>query len=285
VQARSMTNAVAIALHACHRLRVVSLACLLIASSGAQAGAFIAGPENMMPVMASLASRASEISGMALRARTGEESSLITDVSRGKLPFAIVCRPLSDTERSSVESHLVGYDGVAVIVNGRNPVKNLETVQIAEIYTQRITRWNSVGGADKQIVPIVKETQILPRGVVGSLLPSSKTSEKGIHVVNADLPAILFVAVDPYAVGYVGIGEATRLIAEGARIKVITIGGKAPIPALMRNGAYPLSWPVYLITSRRLTEAERRIKTFLLGPNGRRAFAEAGVASVRDDKP
>ena len=289
VRAGSKSYAVANVAYVCQWFGTLLLVALLIASSAAQAGVFIAVPESMMPTMKRIASQASRKTGIELRARAGEESALIAEVSRGELPFAIVCRTLSDTERSAVEAHLIGYDGVALIVNGRNPVENLETDQITEIYAQRITRWKSVGGADKQIVPIMKEAQTLPISAAGSLLPSLKTPDSGAHVVNADLPAILFVAVDPYAVGYVGIAEATRLISEGARIKVITIGGKAPVPEHLRSGAYPYSWPVYLVTShitnRRLTEADQRMKTFLLGPEGKRAWADAGVAPARGDKP
>jgi len=235
--------------------------------------------------MKRMASHASEKTGMEWRVRTGEEASLIADVSRGKFPFAMVCRSLSDKERASVGAHLIGYDGIAVIVNGRNPVENLEAAQIAEIYAQRITRWKNVGGADKQIVPVVKEKQTLPQGAAGNLFIPLHAPDKGVHVVNADLPAILFVAVDPYAISYVGITEATRLIAEGARIKVINIDGKLPAPELLRNGAYSLSWPVYLITSRRLNESGSRVKAFLLGLEGARALAEAGLVSARGDKP
>ena len=40
------------------------------------------------------------------------------------------------------------YDGIAVIVNDKNPVENLTKDQIKAIYTGRITNWREVGGED-----------------------------------------------------------------------------------------------------------------------------------------
>lgn len=274
----------------CIRLRccfALAAGCLF-ASGGAQAEVVVAGPERAAPALASLAPQAARSVGVAVRVRAGNEGTLLADVSRGTVSLAIIDRDLSAAERTAVEARLIGYNGVAVIVNGRNPVTGLNADQLTGIFAQRIVSWKGVGGADKPIMRILKDASRLPRRAVGSLLSSLGAVEAGAagaQVVNDDLPAILFVAVDPYAIGYVGIADATKLISEGARVKIVAISGKTPEQNDVRSGAYSLSWPVYLVSSRSLTEEARRMKAFLLGSEGRRILAETGVVLPQDGTP
>lgn len=112
--------------------------------------------------------------------------------------------------------------GIVVIVNGRNPVAALRPEQVTDIYAQRVRRWAALGGRDKPIVRLVK------RGVhpaasefARSLGSAAGDGRSDAHLVDGDLAAILFVAVDPYAIAYVSAVEAERLIGEGVRIKIV----------------------------------------------------------------
>ena len=105
---------------------------------------------------------------------------------------------------------------LAIIVNGRNPVSTLERDQVAAIYQQRIQRWREVGGVDR---PIVRLTQgVSPFAGASGSEPVSGVSARP---VSSDLATILFVAVDPYAIGYVSAATARQLIREGARIRIV----------------------------------------------------------------
>lgn len=265
------------------RFGAAMLACLSLAGGGASAEVILAGPEYMHHSMERLVPLVSERTGVRLRVVIGEERALLSKLTRGAIPFVVVCRHLTDAERSGAALQRLGHDGIAVIVNGRNPVTHMEAARLTEIFSQRTTRWKDAGGADKPIVRVVKEKRALPYVAVGGVEPFPGESTAGAHVVNADLPAILFVAVDPYAIGYVGISEVARLISEGARVKMIAIDGMMPTSEHLGSGAYSLAWPVHLASGRRLAEAERKVKAFLLGPEGRRALFDAGMIAAQGD--
>lgn len=281
-----LLSAAATAARRARLLRAAVVAAAVVSGGAAQAEIVLPATECIFPNVERLASLIAGRAGLKVRVRAVEEQALLAGVTRGTVPLAFLCGPLPGPERSGMETHLVGYDGIAVIVNGRNPVADLERARLAGIYAQRIASWKDAGGGgDKPIVRIVKEARNLPRGPLGDLLSSPEGADSGAHVVNADLPAILFVAVDPYAIGYVGIAEAALLISEGARVKTVAIDGKAPSPEQVRSGAYPLAWPVYLVANRSLPGPESRLKAFLLGQEGRRALAEAGMLPARDGMP
>ena len=85
-------------------------------------------------------------------------SSGVQAVQEGRCDIGLASRALKDEEK---ESGLVGttlaLDGIAVIVNPKNPVADLDLETIAKIYTGEITNWKEVGGSDAEIVVIGRE--------------------------------------------------------------------------------------------------------------------------------
>jgi phosphate transport system substrate-binding protein len=53
---------------------------------------------------------------------------------------------------------VVANDAIAVIVNPENPVDHLTLEQVSQIYQGHITNWKEVGGEDRPIVSLSRET-------------------------------------------------------------------------------------------------------------------------------
>ena len=85
---------------------------------------------------------------------TGSGSG-IQAVSEGRCDIGLSSRALKDDEKASgLKETTLALDGIAIIVNPQNPVKDLTLEQIAKIYTGEITNWKDVGGNDAEIVLI-----------------------------------------------------------------------------------------------------------------------------------
>jgi phosphate transport system substrate-binding protein len=56
------------------------------------------------------------------------------------------------------EEIVVARDAIAVIVHRDNPVDHLTIAQLSDIYSGAIHRWSEVGGADRPIVRLSRET-------------------------------------------------------------------------------------------------------------------------------
>ena len=79
---------------------------------------------------------------------TGSGSG-IQAVSEGRCDIGLSSRALKDDEKASgLKETIVALDGIAIIVNPQNPVKDLSLEQIAKIYTGEITNWKDVGVND-----------------------------------------------------------------------------------------------------------------------------------------
>ena len=81
-------------------------------------------------------------------------SAGIQAVSEGRCDIGLASRDLRDDEKAELTGTVVAIDGIAIIVNKENGVKNLTLDQIAKIYKGEITNWKDVGGADAQATAV-----------------------------------------------------------------------------------------------------------------------------------
>ena len=67
-------------------------------------------------------------------------------------------RDLKDEEKAAgLKETQIAIDGIAVITNKKNTVKDLTLEQVKDIYTGKITNWKEVGGIVATIVVVSRE--------------------------------------------------------------------------------------------------------------------------------
>ncbi len=147
----------------------------------------------------------------------------------------------------------VARDAIAVVVNPANPVSGLTLQQISDIYTNKITNWRQVGGLDRPIVLLSRESNsgtyvyflenVIRLGKKSDLLFSSDTllmpSSQGISVeIEQNLNAIGYDGL-----GYVTAQQKTLGIARAAGAPYVL-----PSVATVNDGTYPISRPLFMYT-------------------------------------
>lgn len=76
----------------------------------------------------------------------------------GKTDIGNASRSLKDGEKEAgAVENVVAIDGIAVITDKANPVTDLTSEQLADVYTGKITNWKDLGGEDAAIVVIGRE--------------------------------------------------------------------------------------------------------------------------------
>jgi len=167
---------------------------------------------------------------------------------------------------------VVARDAIAVVVNPSNPVRALTLGQISDMYTGKITNWRELGGENRPIVLLSRESNsgtylyvlenVIRRGDPKcTLLFSPDTllmpSSEGISTE---------VRQNPNAIGYDGLGYVT------ADQEVVAVaadeGGPYVLPSIatVNDGSYPIARPLYMYTA---GEPVDQVKTYLewvLGP-------------------
>ena len=206
---------------------------------------------------------------------TGSGSG-IQAVSEGRCDIGLSSRALKDDEKAAgLKETIVALDGIAIIVNPQNPVKDLSLEQIAKIYTGEITNWKDVGGDDAEIVLIGREAGSGTRDGFESI-----TGTKDACAYRQELTStgdvINTVSQNPNAIGY------ASLSAVGESVKALTVGGVKASEATVKDGSYVVQRPFVLVTKEgtELSPAAQAFFDYAISPEVADIIANAGAVAA-----
>lgn len=222
----------------------------------------------------------------------GGSGTGIASLINGTADIANASREMKSEEVKAAQANgitpvefVVARDAIAVVVNPSNPVRALNLQQISDIYTGKITNWREVGGDDRPIVLLSRESNsgtyvYVLENVIRMGDPKSKLlftpdtllmpSSEGISTE---------VRQNPNAIGYDGLGYVTP------DQKVLAVARDAispyvlPSVATVNNGTYPISRPLYMYT---IGEPSGQVKAYLdwvLGP-GQKLVSKLGFVPL-----
>jgi phosphate transport system substrate-binding protein len=168
----------------------------------------------------------------------------------------------------------VALDGLAVVVNPKNPVSKLTVDQLAKIFTGRITNWKEFGGEDKKIVILSREVNsgthvYFKEHVLRKNDPNSKEEFAPTALLLSSSQAIADeVAGNSSSIGYYGMGYISSkqkpiMVAKDEKSEY-----EAPTIENVVNGKYPISRPLFLYTNGQLQGLVKKFVDFVLSKEG-----------------
>lgn len=206
---------------------------------------------------------------------TGSGSG-IQAVSEGRCDIGLSSRALKDDEKASgLKETIVALDGIAIIVNPQNPVKDLTLEQIAKIYTGEITNWKDVGGEDAEIVRIGREAGSGTRDGFESITETKDACQYRQELTSTG-DVITTVSQNPNAIGY------ASLAAIKDSVKALTVNGVAPTEATVKDGTYLVQRPFVLVTKEgaALSETAQKFFDFATSADAASIISAAGAVPV-----
>ena len=173
-------------------------------------------------------------------------------------------------------AHAIAMDGVCVVVHPSNPINALTTEQIRKIYKGETTNWKQVGGADKPIVVISRDTSSGTYETFHKLAMKKKKMAKSVEYVNSNPQAHARVKTTDGAIAYVGLGFLDDAV------KGLTVDGVKPGRDTIASGKYPLSRPLYFFTNGypKLGSLTHAFCTFYLTEKGQEIIEAKGFVPV-----
>ncbi len=103
----------------------------------------IAGSSSVSPVMEKLIEAYKTINATAsIELQTSDSTAGMTAAMNGTCDIGMASRELKESELSGLKPTAIALDGIAVIVNKDNPVNNLASARIKEIFIGEITKWD-----------------------------------------------------------------------------------------------------------------------------------------------
>ncbi|MFZ0035193.1 MAG: phosphate ABC transporter substrate-binding protein [Sedimentisphaerales bacterium] len=179
---------------------------------------------------------------------------------------------------------VVARDGIAVVVNPKNPVKELNMQQLAQIFTGTYTKWNQIGGGDKEILVFSRESSSGTYAFFQEHVLKNKDYTQRAKLMPATSAIIESVSTDEDAIGYVGLGYA---LSAKDKVKIIGVKADANSPAVMpsdktvTSGQYSISRPLYLYVPAKTKAEATAFVDFCLSKEGQEIVRKEGYVAIK----
>ena len=183
---------------------------------------------------------------------------------------------------------VVAKDAIAIVVNPNNPVNQLTIKQLSDIYSGKINNWSLVGGEDRVIVRLSRETNsgthvFFLENVIRMRNPNDKTlfstdtlllpSSEGITAETRD---------NPNAIGYDGLGYVTP------EVKVVAVGTNPSGPFLLpsansvNSGQYPIARDLYMYTDKQPSGAIADYIKWIMTAEAQAIVTQLGFVPIKN---
>jgi phosphate transport system substrate-binding protein len=223
----------------------------------------------------------------------GGSGTGIAALMNGTVDIANASRRISPVELQTAQARgydpvefVVAGDAIAIVVNRSNPIDRLTLPQISDIYSGKINNWNELGGEDRPIVRLSRETnsgthvfflqEVLRLGDPENrtlfsprtlLLPSSE----GISAEVRD---------NPNSIGYEGLGYITP------DLKVLAVARSDEHPFIFPSvetvhaGEYPIARDLYMYTIHQPVGEVLAYMEWILSPEAQQIITDLGFVPV-----
>lgn len=105
----------------------------------------VAGSTSVSPVMEKLAEAYKEIHpDVSIEIQSTGSSAGMQAAMEGTADLGMASRELKESELAELTPKVIAVDGIAVIVNNKNPLDNLTLEQVKSIYVGEITEWEQL---------------------------------------------------------------------------------------------------------------------------------------------
>ena len=204
--------------------------------------------------------------GMSSRKIKAKEVALLKD------RFGDLTRPMSE--------HILGLDGLAIIVNKANPIDNLNAEQLAGLFSGDITNWSQLGGDDLTVSLFARDGNSGTWDTFKNLVLKKYHKKLSSSATRYESSSKLsdLVAATPGGLGFIGLPYVRHAkllaVADDANSQSI-------LPTLFTVGTedYPLSRRLYFYTPATPSLFMRDFIEFTHSSDGQDIVKEAGFIS------
>ncbi|NPV80627.1 MAG: phosphate ABC transporter substrate-binding protein [Firmicutes bacterium] len=177
--------------------------------------------------------------------------------------------------------HKIALDGIAIVVHPSNSIRRLTIEQIKDIYTGKINNWKEVGGPDRKIVVVSRDTSSGTYEVFGELVLKGAKVRADALMQASNGAVASTVAGTPGAIGYVGIGYLNNKLKD---LEVSKDGHEwvKPSNATVISGDYPIARALFMFTNGWPTGLAAKFINFIQSPEGQKLVSEAGFVPLHE---
>lgn len=257
---------------------VVTMAIAMLVGCGNEKAKAVTtdGSTSMEKVIGALGESFQNETGIRFTYNPTGSGSGIKAVLEGRCDIGLSSRDLKEEEKASgLNTTVLAYDGIAIIVNPNNPVSNLSLEEVAKIYKGEITNWSALGGSDAEIVLIGREAGSGTRDGFETITGTEDACQYRQELTSTG-DVITTVSQNPDAIGYASVASVKDTV------KALTIDGVAVTEDAIKDGSYVVQRPFVLVTKsdEGLSEEAKKFFDYITSQEANDIISATGVVSA-----
>lgn len=211
-----------------------------------------------------------------------ENSKPVELVKSGRAQLAVTGKDEPD-----LQAFQVGWDGIVIMVNLANHMREITTQQIADIFSGKVRLWSEVGGPDTKILLIdrprnrnIRDAFEQQLGIAGKIPDATRVigaDDKVIKTVAGTLPPLS-------AVAFISMGPALEAVASGVAVRLLPVDKVEPEEPPVKDGRYKLRRPVLLLSKKDSNPTVDAFVAFTLSPDGQKIVDAEGYTPLEQKK-
>jgi phosphate transport system substrate-binding protein len=170
---------------------------------------------------------------------------------------------------------IVAYDCIVPVVHAQNPLANITLDQLKAMYKGKIKNWKEVGGPDKPIVIISRDTSSGTYEVWEEIVMKKERVFPGALLQASNGAIVQAVSKNPNAIGYIGVGYADK------SVKLLSVSGIVGSKETTLNKSFPISRPLYMYTPAQPAGDVKNFLDFVLSDKGQKLVEEEGFIPLK----
>lgn len=223
----------------------------------------------------------------------GGSGTGITSLANQTVDIANASRAIKPEEEDAMKANgidpvefVVARDAIAVIINPNNPVEKLTLQQISDIYSGKINNWSELGGEDRPVVRLSRETNSGTHVYfLENVLRLGKNEDKTLFSTDTLLlPSSEGITAEvhdnPNAIGYDGLGYVTP------DVKMILVAKDEASPYVLpseesvNNLTYPIARDLYMYTAGQPGKEIQAYLKWIMSPEAQEIVKELGFVPI-----
>lgn len=210
-------------------------------------------------------------------------SSLINETT----DIAMASRNISSKELDAakakgldIEEITIGFDGITLITNKSNPVKDISSENLGKIFRGEITNWKDVGGPNANITVLSRDSssgthEFFKEHIVRN--GNSKGSEeygKSVLYMPSNEAIKQQIQANINAIGYIGMGYMDN------SVNALKVDSIEPTTENVSTKKYPIARGVFWYVPKSRDIILTNLINFTLSPEGQKIVKEEGFVPI-----
>lgn len=197
-------------------------------------------------------------------------SKMVDLANSGRTPSA------SEIKKGNLKLHRFAIDGIGIVVNKNNPLSNLNTQELQDIFSGKITNFKELGLNDSAINLYTRDESSATRKVFWKKALKKSKIISSARVVSSNAAMKTIVSKDKNAIGIISLGLVDD------KIKLLNLNGVIPSVKAINDKSYKVARGLYLLSNGEPKLLGKAFIDYMRSSSGSKIVKKYGFIAVNE---